>query len=260
MLALFLAASSAKVPIIGIPTAWDTGYDLVSKTYTTSVFRAGGIPLVIPMSTNATEIAMVIERVDGVLLPGGEDVDPIWFGEEPIPGLGEVIPERDEFEFLVLSEAEKRQLPVMGVCRGVQVMNIYYNGTLWQDIGSQAYESGIQRVKHSQDAAMKDVTHSITLQEGTNMQKLIGKSKTRVNSFHHQAIRDVAPGFTATAVAADGIIEGIEKIDRPNVFGVQWHPEGMVKVGKDEFLPLFKYLVDEAAKVLQKRGNLLSFA
>lgn len=260
MFALLFATSTAKAPIIGIPTAWDTGYDLVSKDYTQSIFRAGGIPLVIPLSTNATEIAQIVERVDGILLPGGEDVDPILFGEEPIPALGEVIPERDEFEFLVLAEAEKRELPVMGVCRGVQVLNVFYNGTLWQDIGSQAYDGSVQRVKHSQSAAKKDVTHTISLLEGTNMQKLLGKTKTRVNSFHHQAIHDVAPGFTYTAIANDGIIEGIEKKDRPNVFGIQWHPEGMVRLGMDEFLPLFKYLVDESAKILTKRGNLLNFA
>ena len=255
MFLLFLAAARSEIPIIGIASHWDDLNDLVLRDYTASVFMAGGIPLILPVTTNATLASEMVERIDGLLLPGGDDVNPLLYGEDPIPENAKFIAELDTFNFLVIDEAKKRQLPIFGICRGSQILNVFFNGTMIQDIDAQVHNGSQVRVKHHQDALKKDSTHWITIAEGSHLQTLMGgRTRATVNSFHHQAVKDVAPGFRVTAVAADGVIEGIENIENPAIFGVQWHPEGPVHSGNDEYLCLFKYLVSEASNVLKRRG------
>jgi putative glutamine amidotransferase len=236
-------------PLIGIPSTWDDDNVRIAHSYPISVSRGGGIPVILPVTTNATAIDLLVERLDGILLPGGIDVDPQRYGAEPLPGLLTIVPTLDDFQFKVIDAALKWHRPIFGICRGHEVLNAYFNGTLIQDIPTELNGS----LQHTQKANKKFATHSVSILDGTNLRKILGQSQMKVNSFHHQAIRDLAPGFKVTAIAKDGIIEGIENIEDPRIYSVQWHPEGLVGAGDDDFLPLFQYLVSEAAKVMKKR-------
>lgn len=244
------AAFSATVPLIALAAVWGNDQvESLNHDYATSVYTAGGIPLVVPVTSNATLLDLLFERVDGALLPGGIDVSPLIYGQEPVPALGEVEPPLDDFQLKFIGAAVKAGIPLFGICRGIQIMNVYFGGTLYQDIPT-TYSSGLAPVKHQQSPTKKRyVSHKVSILNGTNLKSLLGKGEVVTNSFHHQAVRDVAPGFRVTAVAQDGIIEGIEKIDDPRIYAVQWHPEGTVGAGDYAFLSLFQYLVDQARAV-----------
>ena len=208
----------------------ETNRASVLKTYTDSVAAAGNTPFVLPAETNRAAVARLLASVDALLLCGGEDVDPRRYGAIPSPRLGEVNQRRDAWEFLLLDEAVKRRLPVVGICRGCQLINVYFGGTLWQDLPSERPGEVAHRGKGD---------HAIRIVAGSRLAGCLGTDSLTVNTSHHQAVKELAPGFRATAFAPDGVVEAIESETLP-ITGVQFHPEKLyVLQGRNEFRELF---------------------
>lgn len=234
-------------PLIGITGNFTDGDVSLRNKYYQQIVSAGGTPVVIPPVANKHVIINTLERLDGLLLSGGGDYNPLWAGEEPSPLLHGINAERDLPELLITRLAYNRQIPILGICRGIQTLAMALDGKVEQDIK----RDGI--IKHSQDAARNEQTHSVTLHKGTTLHKLYHKDSLFVNSFHHQAVAAPGKRFRVAATAPDGIIEAIESNEYKPILGVQWHPEWL-----NEGLPLFRWLVDEArrfneAKTLHQR-------
>lgn len=199
----------------------------LGRDYCEAIQAAGGVPVHIPLIPDQSYISSVLEGLDGILLPGCDsDVDPSYYGEDPHPKLGRVVPEKDQTDFLVLEEAEVRNLPILAICFGIQVLNVSRGGSLIQDIESQVEN----HLKHQQGKPSDRPSHDIRLEDESMLfdivKDLSGREGVKVNSHHHQAIKTVGENLRANAWANDGIIEGIEDT-RPGrfVLGVQWHPE-----------------------------------
>ncbi len=226
-------------PLIGV-TPW---YDYDKRTtyikdgYCEGILKAGGLAAILPMTTDFEVLDEILERFDGFLISGGPDVDPRLFGELNLPCSGNISPYRDRMEIYLSKKALERNKPVFGICRGIQVMNVAMGGTLYQDIASQV--KTVELVKHSQEAPRWYPTHEIEIEKNSLVWNSFGENgHAWVNSYHHQAVRDVAPGFKVSSTAPDGIIESIESAGHKFAVGVQWHPELMWE--KDpSFLGLF---------------------
>lgn len=236
------AIGQAKKPIIGISGTF-TGVNnatYINSTYINAVLRAGGVPVVLPINGDKEVMKRMVESIDALIMTGGEDIDPVYYSEEPIPQQGEIVPERDVFDIEMIKYAVEQGIPLLGICRGHQLMNVAFGGTLYQDIPSQI-RTGV--IKHNQKAPSWYGTHNVQLVEGSVLATVLGKTSVYTNTFHHQAVKDVAPNFIVTARTSDGVIEGIEMKGNKKVFGVQFHPEAPTSKGSDEFLPVFTYLV-----------------
>jgi putative glutamine amidotransferase len=193
----------------------------VPSFYVARVVEAGGVPVVLP-NVAPEEAAEYVARVDGLLLSGGVDVDPHAYGAEPHPRLGEVDALRDRFEIALVRAARTAGLPIFGVCRGMQLVNVAFGGTLIQDIPSQVPGA----IRHDQTTVdLQQPSHGVSLSEGTQLRALVGAGSARVNSFHHQAVERMAEGFRATARSSDGVLEAMEHESGPFFQCVQWHPE-----------------------------------
>ncbi len=204
----------------------ETGRFYLGRDYSEALEAAGGLPVHIPLIPDAEYINGVVGELDGVLLPGSDtDVDPEYFGEDPHPKLGRVIPEKDLTDRLVLEEAEKRKIPVLAICYGAQALNVYRGGSLIQDIEAQVKDC----VKHQQGKPVARNSHSIAIENEGILSSIASETDQavlKVNSHHHQAIRQPGKGLTISARAKDGVIECIEDArDGRFVLGVQWHPE-----------------------------------
>lgn len=210
--------------------------------YLESVRKAGHVPVLVPQTTDSNALAQIVARLDALILTGGEDINPRRYRENPIPELGKIAPARDAFDFALMDVALARKLPVLGICRGCQVINVYFGGTLWQDLPSRF--PARHKLLHRQKINSAKPHHGLEILPGSRLAKSIGATRVRVNSLHHQAVKDVAPGFKATARATDGVIEAIEGEKVP-VLGVQFHPELLYAQGDmKEFEPIFKRLVE----------------
>ena len=219
------------------------GYERLytNKDYVDSVLRAGAAPIMLPTIEDEETIMRQLDAIDALIVMGGYDVDPSFFGEEPLNCLGEVFPKRDIFEIALLKEAIKRGIPTLGICRGMQIMNVCFGGSLYQDISLIKRDILIQ---HNQKARPFTPTHSIKMEEGTIMKEVFGKEE-RVNSYHHMAVNRVAKDFIVSSRAPDGIIESIEHKDGL-MMGVQFHPE-MLSAKYPSVQNLFNTLVKKAS-------------
>lgn len=213
----------------------------VGTDYVKVVEMAGGVPMILPVVTNKIIAQAQIMLIDGLILSGGYDVDPLLFGEQPDKRIGYVDPDRDNHEIWLVKSAAHLKLPVFGICRGIQLINIAFGGTIYQDLDAVP---GV--IKHMQNAKNSVSTHAITLSLGSTLSGILGSSAI-VNSFHHQAVKEVAPGFVATACTADGIIEAIENPLSEFFVGVQWHPETLL-ARQPQMLELFERFLTVAAR------------
>ena len=229
-------------PVIGITGNYDKETCTLAEGYYQSVLRAGGIPCIIP-PFDATEcLSDLLDGLDGIIFSGGGDPNPLLFGEEPIRELHGITPERDVQELLLVRMAYDRQIPMLGICKGIQMINVALGGTLYQDIHVQMEG---KRIKHSQEQDRRYPSHRVSVMPETVLGKLFG-SELAVNSFHHQACRDVAPCLKVSAMSSDGVIEAVESNEYKSVLGVQWHPETYVLRNSEEMMPVFEWLVQES--------------
>lgn len=218
-----------KVGIVGNVSYDNTNSSprcFVSQCYIESIEMANATPFVIPYLENEETVKRAVKSMDAILITGGVDVNPILFGKEPYKKLGVVSDERDKLDYNIIKYASEFKKPILGICRGIQVLNTYFGGTLIQDIESETKSN----IKHSQEARFDVVTHKIKTKEGSVIHKLLGDT-AYVNSFHHQAIDKLADIFEVTAEASDGIIEAVESKEKENGFimAFQFHPELLSK-------------------------------
>jgi putative glutamine amidotransferase len=237
-------------PRVGI-TSWHRDdkdrlerWEAIRDTYTGAVLTAGGVPLILPIAHDDPDlIADYLKAVDALLFTGGEDVAPAYYGESQDERCQEPDRERDLFEIHLARAALPRRMPILGICRGLQLLNVAAGGTLYQDLqcrrGAKAYHAaGV--------ADRQKLIHAVRILPGTRLHSIMGVAESRVTSTHHQFVKDLAPGFRVTAESQeDGIVEGIEQPDHPFLVAVQWHPERMYQ-DHAEHLALFRSLVTAA--------------
>jgi putative glutamine amidotransferase len=215
-------------PIIGITCCYDeqNGRVWLSDHYLKAIIAAGGVPIVLPVVAPVTKVKQMLNLCSGLLLPGGGDIDPLLFNEEPHPLNGSICPQCDTFELPIALHALQAGMPILGICRGAQVINVVVGGTVCQDISSEVEKP----LKHMQQAPRWYPTHTIRAVKGSKFEKIIGSEPVKVNSYHHQIVGKLGKNIIASAYAPDGAIEAIELQDDTRfVLGVQYHPEGMCK-------------------------------
>ncbi len=226
--------NEGKYPFIGITTNADAEDYSVRKKYCEQVLKAGGVPILMPPFNDNDKALEILENLDGLIFTGGGDHNPLLMGEEPVPQLGRINPERDASEIMLCKEAYKRNIPMLGICRGMQTIALSLGGHVKQHVSTD--------IKHSQDAPKDTVTHSVEIKPDTMLSKTYGERVIYVNSFHHQAVDNTGARFIAAATAPDGIIEAIESAEYRSITGVQWHPEQLGEEGRK----LFNWLIEEA--------------
>ena len=236
-------------PVIGITCSIDEQADRLQlgSAYLEAIEAAGGIPVLLAGSVRTAQA--VLDRVDGILFSGGVDLDPAYFGEPPLPGLGEVSPRRDAFEVELCRAAYAAGVPALGICRGCQLMAIALGGDVYQDLASQLPAS----LQHVQRAPRSHESHRVEVEEGSRLRSVTGLDLIGVNSFHHQAVRRLPEGARTCATAADGVLESFEDPSRPFWLAVQWHPENLWR-SDPAAAALFGSLVD-AAREVAARGR-----
>jgi len=231
-------------PIIGITATLKEDIDTVAERplgrfvrtdldYVEGVTGAGGVPVVLPPVGDERAAGAVMQSLDGLLLSGGSDLDPSYYGEEPDPELGPTIPERDAYEMALVGLTLRRGIPVFGICRGMQVLNVALGGTLYQDLPSQ-WDRDV--LKHRQVTPKWQPTHEVEVSEGSYVAEVMGRDVVKVNSYHHQGIKDPAEGLVVTGRSTDGVVEAVEAKDFSERWqlGVQWHAEAMRGAGPQQ--------------------------
>jgi len=251
-------------PIIGVTATLKEDVDAVAERplgryiradydYVEGVAEAGGVPVVLPPVAGSVAAETIAGTLDGLLLSGGSDLHPSYYGEEPIPELNVTVPERDAFEMEVLEHVLRRGIPVFGICRGVQVLNVALGGTLYQDLPSQM--GGIVLLGHRQETPKWEPKHEVEVDGGSQISGIMGLEELKVNSYHHQAVKDLAPGLVTVGHSPDGVVEAVEYKDLSErwILGVQWHAEAMRASGA-EHRNLFTAHVEAAERHALRRA------
>lgn len=214
--------------VIGIVSNFDVEKDgyFCPVHYVRAIEATGALPIILPY-VKAAEVAAVLDQITGLVLTGGGDFPTEFYGASPHPAVQRIIPERDNFEFALARSALDRSIPILGICRGMQILNVVAGGTIYP----HTLDELTHAIDHRDGTPLDQTVHEVHLERDTQLWRLCGEqsSSFRVNSLHHQAIKRLAPDFVISARAADGIIEAIERPDRPFVIGVQWHPEMYVR-------------------------------
>lgn len=226
-----------RQPVVGITANYSDGDATLRDRYYWQIVAAGGTPVIVPPVADKDVIANTLDHIDALLLSGGGDFNPLWADEQPSPRLHSINAERDLAELLTTRLAYNRQMPILGICRGIQTIAMALEGHVQQDITDNP-----QHIKHSQDADRSEPTHTVTVTRDTILASIYDAEEFAVNSFHHQAVDDPGCRLVATAYAEDGTIEAVESSEHKPIMGVQWHPEWL----DEEGLPLFRWLVNEA--------------
>ncbi len=239
----------SKKPVIGISGAYVKHNEYMEGVYVhhdyhKSVAANGGIPIILPYISPEIAIETLV-LCDGIILSGGEDIDPKLYGQDPHRHLGPITPERDIAEIAMVKYALDNNIPLLAICRGVQILNVALGGSLIQDIPSQVKEP----IQHSQKIDRSRETHWVTINTDSKLFEIVGSERVRVNSLHHQAIDKVANDLRVVAQSSDGLVEAVEYI-HPTTFtvGVQWHPESMANTN-DEMNNVFKEFINSCVKV-----------
>ena len=239
-------------PLIGIPARsalnpdTQASMDGVVIAYLTAVARAGGVPLIVPRRLAPDALSAVFAKLDGILLPGGGDIDPARLGGESHPTVYGIDVERDALEFTLARWAVEQARPILGICRGIQVFNAALGGSLYVDISAQRPGALPHSTAHG--LPLDYLAHRVSVEAGSRLAGLFGPAEGPVNSWHHQAVREAAPGLRVSARAEDGLIEGVELPAHPFALAVQWHPEMLPD--RPESQRLFAGLVEAAAQRL----------
>jgi putative glutamine amidotransferase len=236
--------SAPRIGVSGVLRTWD-GADRtgVNSAYVRSVLTAGGVPVILSPLIGPSFASRSLDGLDGLVLTGGEDMHPAWYGAEPSPHLNPPSRERDLFELAIFAAARQGGLPILGICRGIQLVNVAMGGTLYQDLPSERPGP----VAHDPGGDRQARTHAVRLVEGSRMAHALGAANLSVNSFHHQAVERLAEGLVATGWSEDGLIEAVETPpDVTWLLAVQWHPEEMSADARSPDRGLFRALVEAA--------------
>lgn len=220
------------------------GRYVINEPYVDQIINHGGIPLCFPAFD-----AKLVEKIDGLLLTGGFDIDPKYFGEQPHPLIGIVTEKRDAVEMQLVKSCLEKNIPIFGICRGIQLLNVYFGGTLYQHIDAQ-FKTTIQ---HQQKEGRTKATHEVIVEKDSKLFSILERESLLVNSLHHQGIRLIGKGLKAVAKAEDGLIEAVELEQYPFCIAVQWHPEELAKVGDIPSIKLFQAFIESAKDYLSKR-------
>lgn len=239
-----------QIPLIGVTSSLDEEKQVFSvpQAYIQAIVQAGGLPFVLPYSENRERLLPLFSLCDGLLLTGGDDLDPVFFNQEPHPKLGPISPLRDASELALCRLALAHGVPVFGICRGMQVLGVASGGAMIQDIPSQTKS----QIRHRQTPPYHLPAHFVQVEPETRLASILGTNRIRVNSMHHQAMETLGEGCLATAHAADGIIEALEYPEHPFALGVQWHPERMI--AQEPHMALFHAFLEAAALFQLARG------
>jgi putative glutamine amidotransferase len=246
-----MTSEAESCPLIGViagrypPAGVDNVLSGIGEQYLQAVEAGGGIPLLIHLTRDPAVLDAHYQRCDGLLFAGGGDIDPAIFGQARHPKLGTVEPLRDQVELALARRAIDDSKPVLGICRGIQLLNIALGGTLYQDIPSEL-PAASDHYASAKEAGRTYLAHALTLEPGSWLAARLGAHELMVNTFHHQALRDIAPGLRVTGRAPDGVIEAVEGIGPSLVIGVQCHPEGLWQSADPRWASLFSGFVDAA--------------
>ena len=239
-LTVLVSAQARRKPMIGVASGYSSAMvTTLNRSYTDAIYRAGGIPVILPQVNNAAEASEILSHLDGLLLSGGEDLAPAYYGESVLNETVSVNAHRDTIDVLYAEAALQGNKPILAICRGEQLLNVVLGGSLYQDLPSQNPSD----IAHRQGSDLRFPSHTISVLEGSMLHKILGEKSLNVNTSHHQAVKVPSDKVAVTALAPDGVVEAYEGVERGEwILGVQFHPEQLVRAD-DKWLAIFKAFV-----------------